>query len=754
MRPRPATAIVVDMGGTSTRLGVYHGDHTLTDIVRFATPRGAGTADESGNLSARERHLDQVAAEADRLHRMLGAGGRREVGVAVGATVDTSGRVRNAAMLWGEPSTGFDLAAALRARLPWADLLVSNDIAAAAWRYAALRRFGLVTVSTGIAVKIFDDTLPFASKLLQDADGLGGEIGHVLLHSPDGPSAASGAGVGHGAGGDPGAPRCECGNAGDLCSYASGPATARAAVAAARRLPAQWRASALHALCGGAPEQITTRALAAAARLGDDFATRVIRLSTRPLAALILQLSAQLGLRNFVVMGGFAHGVGEPWFSALRAGLRDLLPGGGWFTGWTGEDLASLAIPSAGDDNDSLAGMGAYLAQRREQVRELRKAVREDRTVICYQPRPRCGREQFMARILFAGICGTDLQMIRGERGCEPGVPGHECVAEILEAGPDTRGVEPGQVISVNPNNPNDEHDKLGHNQPGVMRDVAVWDQHMADRGQVIVLPAEAAGRAEWALLEPLACTVRSLCSGREDWKGRRVLVAGAGVSGLLHVLLARHWYARDVLLANRGPRRLGSAVARGIVPAGDCLLLGEGRRASLDAVAAGERLDSVIVSVSGGGGPAIVESLWPYLADEATVHLSGGFPPGAVIRTPDGAEVPVQPIRGSGVPVAVSLPGGRRCALVGSRGAGASDFVIAREIMATAGEESFSRLVSHVVSLDATPAVLTELAASGHVHGDPALRVVVDLRLPGRVVLPVGGPLPVRSLQRTGEPR
>jgi threonine dehydrogenase-like Zn-dependent dehydrogenase/predicted NBD/HSP70 family sugar kinase len=721
------SAIVVDMGGTSTRLGVYHDDHTLTDVVRFATPRGSG----SGSPSARERHLDRVAAEADRLHRELGTGERRELGVGVGATVDASGRIRNAAMLWGEPSTGFDLLGALRDRLPWADVAIANDIAAAAWRYAGLGRFGLVTVSTGIAIKIFDDTLPFASKLLLDPDELGGEIGHVLLYSPDGPSVANGGDYG----GDDGAPRCECGNAGDLCSYASGPATARAAARAARRLPAQWRASALPALCGGTPEQITTHALARAARLGDGFATQVIRDSTRPLAALILQLSAQLGLRKFVIMGGFAHGAGEPWFRALRANLGDLLPGGGWFTGWTQEDLASLAIPSAGDDNDSLAGMGAYLAQRREQVRELRKVVRDSRTVIRYRPRPLCGREQFIARILFAGICGTDLQILRGERGCEPGVPGHECVAEILETGRDTRGVEPGQVISVNPNNPYDEHDKLGHNKPGVLRDVAVWDQQMADRGQVITLPPQASRTAEWTLLEPLACTVRSLRAGGEDWKGRRTLVAGAGVSGLLHVLLARHWYARDVLLANRGRQRLGNAVARGIVPAGDCLPLDEGLRASLDAVTAGGGLDSAIVAVSGTGGPGIVESLWPYLADAATVHLSGGFAPDAVIRTPDGAAVRVQPIR-SGRPVAVSLPGGRRCTLVGSRGAQACDFAVARDILATAaGEAGFSRLVSHVISLDATPAVLTELATSGRVHGDPALRVVVDPRMSGDVV-------------------
>ena len=77
-----------------------------------------------------------------------------DLGVAVGATVDADGLVRKASMLWAEANTGFDLGAALARRLPWARITVTNDIAAAAWRYQALGRFGLITVSTGLAMKI------------------------------------------------------------------------------------------------------------------------------------------------------------------------------------------------------------------------------------------------------------------------------------------------------------------------------------------------------------------------------------------------------------------------------------------------------------------------------------------------------------------------------------------------------------------------------------------------------------------------
>ncbi len=724
MNRPPTAAIVVDMGGTSTRVGVYHQEQLLAGTIRFATPKPAPGG------SVREQHLDRIAAEADGLRLSHAGLDLREVGVAVGATIDASGRVRNATMLWGETSADVDLMAALEARLPWADVVVCNDIAAAAWRYQQLGRFALVTVSTGIAAKIFDDALPFASKLILDADGLGGEIGHVRI---DG--AARGSAIPDTAGDAEGAPWCECGNIGDLCSYASGPAAARAAARYARTAPARWHGSTLYSLCDGQIDQIATHTLAAAARVGDDFAMEVLHAATRPLATVILQLSAQLGLRRFVIMGGFAHGVGAPWFSALRSGLGDLLPAGGWFTGWTGTDLDALVSPSAGDDNDSLLGMGRFLAARRAQVRELYKPVGENRTVVRHRSRPRCGREQFAAQIVFAGICGTDLQILRGERGCEPGVLGHECVAQITEAGADTHGLDPGQVFTVNPNHPNDEHDKLGHNQPGVLREIALWDLHMADRGQLIRLPEQSS--AEWVLLEPLACAVRSLRVGRDEWKGRRVLVVGAGVSGLLHVLLARRWQAGRVLLANRGASRLNAAVARGLLPAEDCLLLGDDLGASIDHVTAGAGLDSVFVSVSGSTGPSVVASLWPWLSDGATVHLFGGFPPDAVISTPDGDQVAAQPIRSRGEARQVSLPDGRSCTLVGSRGAGADDFELARDTCLTmdAAQPRLASLVSHVVSLDATPAVLAELAAEGRVDGEPALRVVVDLRLRGQVV-------------------
>lgn len=736
-------SIVVDMGGTTTRIGVYAAGRLTADTVRFATPKPV----DGG--SVRERHLDLIAAEVERMRKRHPDPDITEVGVAVGATVDSRGLVRNAALLWNEPSTGFDLGAALTRRLDWARVTVCNDIAAAAWRYRDLGRYALLTVSTGVAVKVFDDRLPFAAKLLLDDEGLGGEIGHVRVdpereapHRTLGRSAAAGDRAARAALDEAGLPWCECGTVGDLCAHASGPASVRAATALARNDPESWHGSGLAALAEGDPEKITAPGIAAAARTGDPFTRRVLRGATRTLAAQILQLSAALGLRTFVVMGGFANGVGEPWFAELRANLRDLLPAGGWFTGWGDAEVKALIRPSR-DRDDSLVGMGCLLTARRAQIRELYKPVGEGRTVLRHREAPRCGRRQFAVRVAFAGICGTDLQVIRGDRGCEPGIPGHECIAQVTEAGRDVTGVTVGDVIGVNPNWPGDEHDKLGHNLPGVFREQAVWDGHLIDRGQTVPLPA--AGLAEWTLLEPLSCVVRSAGAGGRAWRDRRVLVVGAGVSGLLHAMLAERDRARRVLVANRSPKRLEIAVERGILAPEDCLALDASLPAAIAEATGDEGVDVLVLAVPRGSGPGILNDLWPSLADGATVHLFGGFHPGSTVHPPGGEPVAIHPIRTRGERRRVDLGGGRGCTLVGSSGAAREDFRRARDLCVSGRDRlNLAPLVSHVVSLDAAPGVLGQLMSDGLLDGSPALRVIIDFGLTGEVVRAVDdGDLP-----------
>ncbi|WP_422773024.1 ROK family protein [Plantactinospora sp. WMMC1484] len=764
LAPAGATGpdVVVDVGGTSTRLILAEAGRPIGELVRFTTPN---RRDRPGLPLAgvRERLLDRIAEEADRLHRTAEPAGRRDLGVAVGAVVGTDGVVRDASVLWQAQSAGYDIRAALRTRLPWARVTVLNDVAAAAWHYRRLGRFALVTVSTGVAVKVFDDRLPGAAKLLSDPAGLGGEIGHVPVEPtrldalPGGPTGAARLGRAAAAG-ERGArelldgldlPWCECGAVADLCAYSSGPAVVRAAIRRARRDRADFAGSVLHRMVGGDPARIDARALADAARTGDAFVADVLRAATRHLAVALLQVCAQSGLRTVVVVGGFAHGVGAPWFAALREWLATLLVDAGWFQGWTTADRDALLHVPGDAEHATLAGMAGYLAARRTETREVVKPVGESRLLLTTGSWPRCGREQLLLRPRYAGLCGTDLQILRGERGLEPGVLGHECVAEVVEAGAAVTGFRPGDLVTFNPNHPTDDYLKLGHNVPGVFRDVLVADLGALAQGQILGVPPGCG--PEWVLLEPLAAVLHAHRVLAGDWSGRDVLVVGAGVLGLLHAAVARARGARTVTVASRTDRRLRAAVRRGL-PAPDAVLpLGPGLAAGVRSATGGRGAELAVVAVAGDGGPAATELVWPALADGARLHLFGGFGPGRPVRAGGGTVLDPVPLRtGSGRRV-VDNPAGGRCTVLGTRGGRGSDFAVARELLTGGGSRQerppgpgvldLAPLVSHLVSLPALPQVAAELLDHGTVSGNAALRVVVDFRLDGTVLAPAPAP-------------
>ncbi|MBE1485347.1 ROK family protein [Plantactinospora soyae] len=766
--PVPQSSVVVDVGGTQTRLALAQGDRLVGEVVRFATP-SRRDRQELSLADARDGLLDRVAEEADRLHRAAGPVGRRDLGVAFGAVVGADGVIRDASVLWRAQSAGFDLRAALRSRLPWARVTVLNDVAAAAWHYRSLGRFALVTVSTGVAVKIFDDRLVGVDKVLADPAGLGGEIGHVpveptLLDTvPGGPAGAARLGRAAAAGdraaqdrlADWDLPWCDCGAVADLCAYSSGPAVVRAAIRRARRDGAEFAGSRLHRLVDGDPARIDARALADAARDDDPFVLAVVRAATRHLAVAVLQVCAQLGLRVVVVVGGFAHGMGAPWFAALRGWLTELYVDAGWFQGWPVADRDGLLHVPDDAEHATLAGMAGYLAARGTQAREVVKPVGEARLVLTVRPWPRCGREQLLLRPRYAGFCGTDLQILRGERGLEPGVLGHECVAEVVEVGADVSGPLPGDLVTLNPNHPGDDYLKLGHNVPGVFRDVIVSDLGALAQGQVVGLPPGCG--PEWVLLEPLAAVLRAHRALAGDWAGRDVLVLGAGVLALLHVAVARARGARTVTVAARSDRRLQVALRRGLPTPDAVLPLGPGLAAGVRSATAGRGAELAVIAVAGAAGPAAAELVWPALADGAGLHLFGGFHAGRPVRI-GGLTLDPGPLRASAGFRVVDNPAGGRCTVVGTRGGRGIDFAAARDLLTggdsdegtpaedggsgiriTAGPAplDLTPLVSHLVSLPALPAVATELLDHGTVAGTSALRVVVDFRLDGTVVAP-----------------
>jgi glucokinase len=183
--------------------------------------------------------------------------------------------------------------------------LVENDGNAAAlgeWRYGAGQACAsllYVTVSTGVGGGWIVN-----GALWRGADGLAGEIGHLVL-KPDGPV-------------------CACGKHGCVEALAAGPyLAARARVC----LQADERASPrLRALVEGDLSRLTAKHVALAAQAGDELAWQLLSDAARALGQ---GMGAALVLMNpqRVVVGGGVAKSGERYWQVMReAAAAETMP--------------------------------------------------------------------------------------------------------------------------------------------------------------------------------------------------------------------------------------------------------------------------------------------------------------------------------------------------------------------------------------------------------------------------------------------
>lgn len=187
---------------------------------------------------------------------------------------------------------------------------------------------------------------------------------------------------------------------------------------------------------------------------------------------------------------------------------------------------------------------------------------------------PPVGPRDALVRTRACGICSGDVVpwYIRKKA---PLVFGHEPVGEIVEVGRDVADAwRPGQRVFVH------------HHAPclncracrrGEFVQCATWrTTHIVPGGmaEYFLVPeinlavdtlalSDGIGDDDGALIEPVACVVKSL-QRAGNLTDASVLVIGLGVMGQMHVLLARHFGARQILATDLVPSRCAHAASLG----------------------------------------------------------------------------------------------------------------------------------------------------------------------------------------------
>lgn len=184
-------------------------------------------------------------------------------------------------------------------------------------------------------------------------------------------------------------------------------------------------------------------------------------------------------------------------------------------------------------------------------------------------PQPKIGPGELLVKVKASGICGSDvMEWYRIKRA--PLVLGHEITGEIIEIGEGVERYKLGDRVFVSHHVPCNtcHYCKAGHHtacetlhttnyDPGGFAEYIRVPQLNVRYG-TFLLPEEISFEVG-TFIEPLACVIRGqrLAHIQPD---QTVLILGSGISGLLHLLLARDAGVAKIMMTDINDFRLNLA--------------------------------------------------------------------------------------------------------------------------------------------------------------------------------------------------
>ncbi len=189
------------------------------------------------------------------------------------------------------------------------------------------------------------------------------------------------------------------------------------------------------------------------------------------------------------------------------------------------------------------------------------------------RPRPTIDAGEVLVRVEASGICGSDvMEWYRVPRA--PQVLGHEIAGIVEEAGAGVQGFQPGDRVFATHHVPCGECRRCRGGHPSTCETLRSTRFEPGGFSQFVRVPALQVARGmlqlpddvsfeQGSFIEPLACAVQGQRFA-DVGPGQSVLVLGSGLSGLLHLQLARAHGAGAVFTTDIHDYRLQAAMRLG----------------------------------------------------------------------------------------------------------------------------------------------------------------------------------------------
>ena len=181
-------------------------------------------------------------------------------------------------------------------------------------------------------------------------------------------------------------------------------------------------------------------------------------------------------------------------------------------------------------------------------------------------PMPRAGPDEVLMKVMASGICGSDvMEWYRVPKA--PRVLGHEATGVISQAGANVKNVSVGDRVFVSHHVPCFECRYCKRGSHTACHTLHTTNYYPGGFAQYVLVPKinveygvyklpEAMSYEEGTFIEPLACVSRAqrLSNVKAD---DTVLIIGGGISGILHVQLAKFRGVENIIVSDINPYRL-----------------------------------------------------------------------------------------------------------------------------------------------------------------------------------------------------
>jgi 2-desacetyl-2-hydroxyethyl bacteriochlorophyllide A dehydrogenase len=185
------------------------------------------------------------------------------------------------------------------------------------------------------------------------------------------------------------------------------------------------------------------------------------------------------------------------------------------------------------------------------------------------RPIPDLQIEEVLIEVAYSGVCGTDLHILKEESpAAEEVILGHEFSGRIIATGNSVHTFKPGDLVAVDPNNycGTCEYCRRGQvhfcqniKPIGVFRNGG-WAEFCAIPS-ALVHPVPASIDPAWAALtEPISCILHGWDRIQPLQPEQKILILGAGLIGLLWILILNQLEFSNVILSEPQAHRRETA--------------------------------------------------------------------------------------------------------------------------------------------------------------------------------------------------